>query len=135
MGKYVLSPRISLFQIPACYNAIVVVSHREQYNLSLYANNVEYQYLEFTAFRTRVRLNRFQFYANYHGINNNGTAKLWRRRFMINLAIVRQCRGRKVLTSFCRNLSPADISRAMHPEVHERIEIVSSIVHHVPEIC
>lgn len=50
---------------------------------------------------------------------------------MINLAIVGQYRGRKVLTSFCPNLLPANISRAMRPQVHERIEIVSSIVYHV----
>lgn len=34
----------------------------------------------------------------------------------------------------CRNLSPVVISRAMHPDVHERIEIVSSIVYHVLEM-
>lgn len=54
---------------------------------------------------------------------------------MINLAIVWQYRDRKVLTSFCRNLLPANTSRAMRPEVHKRIEIVSSIVYHVLEIC
>lgn len=114
-------PRTYEFEIPACCTAIV--SDFEQYNLSLCANNAEYQYLEL----------RHSKRANYLGINN-GTAKLWWTRFMINLAIVGRYRGRKVLTSFCRNLLPADISRAMRPEMHERIEIVSSIVYHVRNV-